>query len=70
MGPVTEKQILQLVNNGKSKISKGHDGLDKKMCLVTQIASHVGPTSAEDRHWSAISADMADTGPTSAEDRH
>ena len=32
----------------------------------SQIASHVGPTSAEDRHWSAISADMADIRPTSA----
>ena len=24
--PVTEEEILQLVNNAKSKTSKGHDG--------------------------------------------
>ena len=32
---VTEEEILQWVNNAKSKISKGHDGLD--MCLVKKI---------------------------------
>ena len=33
--PVTEEEILQLVNNAKSKTSKGHGGLD--MCLVKKI---------------------------------
>ena len=33
--PVTEEEILQLVNNAKRKISKGHDGLD--MCPVKKI---------------------------------
>ena len=43
------------------------DGKDIEVHVVTpQIASHVGPTSAEDRHWLAISADMADIRPTSA----
>ena len=33
--PVTEEEIIQLVNNAKNKTSKGHDGLD--MCLVKKI---------------------------------
>ena len=37
--PVTEEEILQLVNNAKSKTSKGHDGLD--MCLVKKIIPHI-----------------------------
>ena len=37
--PVTEDEILQLVNNAKSKTSKGHDGLD--MCLVKKIFPHI-----------------------------
>ena len=26
--PVTEEEIIQLVNNAKNKTSKGHDGLE------------------------------------------
>ena len=37
--PVTEEEILQLVNNAKSKTSKGHDGLD--MCLVKKIIPYI-----------------------------
>ena len=37
--PVTEEEILQLVNNAKSKISKGHDGFD--MCLVKKIIPYI-----------------------------
>ena len=33
--PVTEEEIIHLVNNAKNKTSKGHDGLD--MCLVKKI---------------------------------
>ena len=35
MEPVTEEEIIQLVNNAKSRKSKGHDDLD--MCLVKKI---------------------------------
>ena len=37
--PVTEEEIIQLVNNAKNKTSKGHDGLD--MCLVKKIIPYV-----------------------------
>ena len=37
--PVTEEEIIQLVNNAKSKTSKGHDDLD--MCLVKKIIPYV-----------------------------
>ena len=37
--PVTEEEILQLVNNAKSKTSIGHDGLD--MCLVKKIIPYI-----------------------------
>ena len=37
--PVTEEEILLLVNNAKSKTSKGHDGLD--MCLVKKIIPYI-----------------------------
>ena len=37
--PVTEEEIIQLVNNAKSKTSKGHDGLD--MCLVKKIIPYI-----------------------------
>ena len=35
MEPLTEEEIIQLVNNAKSRKSKGHDDLD--MCLVKKI---------------------------------
>ena len=37
--PVSEEEIIQLVNNAKSKTSKGHDDLD--MCLVKKIIPYV-----------------------------
>ena len=37
--PVTEEEIIQLVNNAKSKTSKGHAGLD--MCLVKKIIPYI-----------------------------
>ena len=36
--PVTEENIIKLVNNTKSKKSKDHDDID--MCLVKKIISH------------------------------
>ena len=39
--PVTEEEIIQLVNNAKNKTSKGHNGLD--MCLVKKIIPYHGP---------------------------
>ena len=37
--PVIEEEILQFVNNAKSKTPKGHDGLD--MCLVKKIIPYI-----------------------------
>ena len=37
--PVTEEEIIKLVNNTKSKTSKDHDDID--MCLVKKITPHL-----------------------------
>ena len=39
--PVTEEEIMQLVENAKNKKSKDHDQVDMTLCLVTKIIPHI-----------------------------
>ena len=39
--PVTEEEIMQLVENAKNKKSKDHDQVDMTLCLVKKIIPHI-----------------------------